>query len=205
MPKVIPEPALPVDTDGMPWIATGPGKSFRPLRFAADGWSELMRLEPGSSVALHRHTGEVHAFNIRGTREILGSGELVRPGGYVYEPAGTVDGWGAVGDEPCVVHIKVAGTIEYLDERPGHRVRQRRNPACRLPGLVPGSRRAPIRTDPRLTRPDSPPRRTLLGPASTETETSRDRSGPHARHARCECRSFQPDLRDGARARSRAR
>ncbi len=113
---VTPEPALPVDTDGTPWIATGPGKSFRPLRFAADGWSELMRLEPGSAVALHRHTGEVHAFNIRGTREILGSGELVGPGGYVYEPAGTVDGWGAVGDEPCVIHIKVAGTIEYLDD-----------------------------------------------------------------------------------------
>jgi quercetin dioxygenase-like cupin family protein len=74
-----------------------------------------MRLEPGSAVALHRHTGEVHAFNIRGTREILGTGELVGPGGYVYEPAGTVDGWGAIGDEPCVVHIKVTGTIEYLD------------------------------------------------------------------------------------------
>jgi len=116
MPQLTPEPALPVDTDGMPWIATGPGKSFRPLRFAADGWSELMRLEPGSAVALHRHTGEVHAFNIHGTREILGSGELVGPGGYVYEPAGTVDGWGAVGDEPCVVHIKVAGIIEYVDD-----------------------------------------------------------------------------------------
>src|SRR5215468_5735675 len=95
------EPARPLDTGSMPWIPTGPGKSFRPLRFAADGWSELMRLEPGSAVALHRHTGEVHAFNISGTREILGSGELVGPGGY--------------GDEPCVVHIKVTGTIEYLD------------------------------------------------------------------------------------------
>ena len=116
MPKLTPEPALPVDTDGMPWIATGPGKSFRPLRFAADGWSELMRLEPGSAVALHRHTGEVHALTISGTREILGSGEMVGPGGYVYEPAGTVDGRGAVGDEPCVVHIKVIGTIEYLDD-----------------------------------------------------------------------------------------
>ena len=115
MTKLTPEPALPVDTDGMPWIPTGTGKSFRPLRFAADGWSELMRLEPGSAVALHRHTGEVHAFNVSGTREILGSGELVGPGSYVYEPAGTVDGWGAVGDEPCVVHIKVAGTIEYVD------------------------------------------------------------------------------------------
>ena len=87
------EPAQPLDTDGMPWIPTGPGKSFRPLRFAADGWSELMRIEPGSTVALHRHSGDVHAFNLAGTREILGTGERVGPGNYVYEPAGTVDGW----------------------------------------------------------------------------------------------------------------
>ena len=110
------EPARPLDTDGMPWIPTRPGKSFRPLRIAADGWSEVMRLEPGSTVALHRHSGEVHAFNLAGTREILGTGERVGPGNYVYEPTGTVDGWGAVGDEPCVVHIKVAGVIEYLGE-----------------------------------------------------------------------------------------
>jgi 2,4'-dihydroxyacetophenone dioxygenase len=108
------EPARPLDTGDMPWIPTGPGKSFRPLRFAADGWSELMRLEPGSAVAVHRHTGEVHAFNLAGAREILGTGERVGPGDYVYEPPGTVDGWGAIGDEPCVVHIKVVGTIEYL-------------------------------------------------------------------------------------------
>jgi hypothetical protein len=110
------ERAWALDTDGMPWIPTGPGKSFRPLRFAADGWSELMRLESGSTVAVHRNTGEVHAFNLSGTREIFGSGERVGPGNYVYEPAGMIDGWGAVGDEPCVVHIKVAGVIEYLDE-----------------------------------------------------------------------------------------
>ena len=103
------EPARPIDTDSMPWIPTGPGKSFRPLRFAADGWSKLMRLEPGSAVALHRHTGEVHAFNLAGTREILGTGERVGPGNYVYEPPGTIDGWAAIGDEPCVVHIKVSG------------------------------------------------------------------------------------------------
>ena len=47
------EPARPLDTGAMPWMPTGPGKSFRPLRFAADGWSELMRLEPGSAVAVH--------------------------------------------------------------------------------------------------------------------------------------------------------
>jgi 2,4'-dihydroxyacetophenone dioxygenase len=114
MQQLTTEPALPLDTASMPWIPTGTGKSFRPLRFTADGWSELMRLEPGSVVALHQHTGELHAFNITGTREILGTGEIVGPGSYVYEPAGTVDTWGATADGPCVVHLAVIGTIEYF-------------------------------------------------------------------------------------------
>jgi hypothetical protein len=110
------EPANPLHTDDMAWIPTGGGKSFRPLRFTADGWSELMRLEPGSLVGLHRHTGDVHAYNLAGTREILSTGETVGPGDYVYEPAGNTDTWQAVGDEPCIVHIKITGAVEYLDE-----------------------------------------------------------------------------------------
>src|SRR5262249_54500938 len=39
------ERAWPLDTENMDWIPTGPGKSFRPLRFAPDGWSALMRLD----------------------------------------------------------------------------------------------------------------------------------------------------------------
>lgn len=97
-------------------IAARPGKSFRPLHFAADGWSELFRLEPRSAVAAHRHTGDVHACNLAGTREVFGTGELGGSGNYVYEPAGAIDRWAAVGDEPCVVHIQVTGMIEYLGE-----------------------------------------------------------------------------------------
>ena len=41
---------------------------LQPLRFEGHGWSELMCLEPGSVVALHRHTGDVHAYNLSGTR-----------------------------------------------------------------------------------------------------------------------------------------
>jgi len=99
-----------------PWIPTGAGKSFRPLHFEPAGWSELMRLEPGSSVATHRHTGAVHAYTLSGARQILGSGELLGPGDFVYEPAGLVDAWQAVGEQPCIVHIQVSGAIEYLDE-----------------------------------------------------------------------------------------
>jgi hypothetical protein len=110
------KPANPLHTDEMAWIPTGGGKAFRPLCFTADGWSELMRLEPGSLVGPHRHTGDVHAYNLAGTRQILNTGELVGPGDYVYEPAGNTDSWQAVGDEPCIVHIKITGAVEYLDE-----------------------------------------------------------------------------------------
>lgn len=136
----------------MPWIPTGPGKSFRPLRFAADGWSELMRLEPGSVVAVHRHIGEVHAFNLAGTREVFGTGEQVCPGNYVYEPAGTVDGWRAIGDEPCVVQIKVADAIEYLggDGQVIESVTAETQRALYLV-LCRGPWRAPSGAEPRLT------------------------------------------------------
>jgi hypothetical protein len=33
---------------------------------------------------------------------------------YVYEPGGTVDAWRAIGDEPCVLHLKITGTIDYI-------------------------------------------------------------------------------------------
>lgn len=110
-----PEPANPLHTMDLPWIPSGPGNSFRPLRFDTASWSELMRVEPGRAIPLHRHTGPVHAFNLSGTRRILGSGELVGPGDYVYEPCGMVDGWEAVGAEPCVIHLHIVGAVEYLD------------------------------------------------------------------------------------------
>jgi len=109
----------PVDTERIPWIPQGPGNSFKPLRFLREdrGWVLLLRLEPGTVIARHRHTGEVHGFNLSGQRKLLETGEVIGPGGYVYEPAHNVDSWMAVGTEPVIVHITVHGAVEYLDER----------------------------------------------------------------------------------------
>lgn len=109
-------PARIADEADLPWIPLSAGKSFKPLRFFSDnrGFVELLRLEPGAAIPLHRHTGEVHAFNLSGSREIC-SGERVGPGGYVYEPAGNVDSWKVTGDEPLVVLVVVHGAVEYLD------------------------------------------------------------------------------------------
>jgi hypothetical protein len=58
----------------------------------------------------------VHALNIAGERKLLETGEIVGPGGYVYEPSGNVDSWMAVGDQPVIVHITAYGAMEYLGE-----------------------------------------------------------------------------------------
>lgn len=117
MPEHFASEAL--DTEGIPWISLGPGESFKPLRFFPSdrGRVLLLRLDPGTVVARHRHTGEVHAYNLAGQRKLLETGEVVGPGGYVYEPAGNVDSWMAVGTEPVVVHILAYGAMEYLDDQ----------------------------------------------------------------------------------------
>ena len=106
-----------LDTASLPWIPLGPGESFKPLRFYPDdrGRALLLRLEPGIAVPRHRHLGEVHVFNLSGRRQ-LDTGEVVEPGGYVYEPAGNVDSWKAVGDEPVIAHIVSFGAMEYLGD-----------------------------------------------------------------------------------------
>lgn len=103
------------DTD-TPWVPLGEGKAFKPLRFLRDnrGFVELLRLEPGVEIGWHRHTGEVHAYNLQGTRE-LHTGECIGPGDYVYEPPGNTDKWRAIGDVPLVVFVVVMGEVEYLD------------------------------------------------------------------------------------------
>ncbi len=99
-----------------PWQATAtPGKTLKLLCCLDDdrGFVELLRMEPGVAMPLHRHTGEIHAYNLSGQRQLC-TGEVVGPGDYVYEPPGNTDAWTVVGDEPMVAFIVVMGTVDYL-------------------------------------------------------------------------------------------
>lgn len=109
-------PAHVLAQEGVPWVPLSAGKSFKPLRFLRDdrGFVELLRLAPGETIPLHRHTGEVHAFNLEGSRKLC-TGEVIWPGDYVYEPVGNIDWWTAVGDVPLTVLVIVMGAVEYLD------------------------------------------------------------------------------------------
>lgn len=105
--------------DALPWQPVRPGFELKLVRGSAsddDARVLLLRLHPGTVIARHRHHGEVHAYNLTGTRQLLDTGELVGPGGYVYEPPGNVDSWAAVGDAPVIVLVIARGALEYLDE-----------------------------------------------------------------------------------------
>ncbi|MBX6369489.1 MAG: cupin domain-containing protein [Rhodospirillales bacterium] len=140
----------PVHAPSMPWIPLREGLSFRPLRFGLDGWALHLRLEPGTTIARHRHTGEVHAYNLSGRRELIETGEIVGPDTYVYEPPGNVDSWRCYGDEPCIVHVSLTGRVEYLDETGNvlhysdtHKSRAAYLDWCRKNGVVPNVPMAP--------------------------------------------------------------
>lgn len=117
-------PARTLAADALPWIpAATPGKWAKPLRFLGErGFVELLRMTPGTVMPLHRHTGEVHVYQLAGRRR-LGSGEVLGPGDYVFEPAGNVDWWEAVGEEDLLALAVVLGTVEFLG--PGGEVRSR--------------------------------------------------------------------------------
>jgi len=125
-------PARFSTTADLPWIPSATqGKASKPLRFFADdrGFVELLRMEPGVVMPLHSHTGEIHAYNLSGSRELC-TGEIIGPGDYVYEPPGNIDWWKIVGDEPMVALVIVMGTVEFLG--PGGIVRARASASTQL-------------------------------------------------------------------------
>lgn len=109
-------PACITSGNSTPWVPSAtPGKSARLLRFLPDdaGFVELLRMEPGVTMPLHRHSGEIHAFNLSGSRQLC-TGEVIGPGDYVYEPPGNTDWWRIVGGDTMVALVVVRGEVEFL-------------------------------------------------------------------------------------------
>jgi uncharacterized protein YdeI (YjbR/CyaY-like superfamily) len=47
--------------------------------FHHEGFVELLRMEPGVATPLHRHSGEIHAYKLGGSRQLC-TGEVIGPG-----------------------------------------------------------------------------------------------------------------------------
>ena len=110
-------PNIP-DAAVLPWMTVSPGFELKVLHGQEDEDTRalLLRLQPGTIVDRHRHTGEVHAITLSGQRKLLDTGEVIGPGGYVYEPPGNEDRWMAIGPEPLLIFVTVRGVIEELDD-----------------------------------------------------------------------------------------
>lgn len=124
-------PARIAAAAAVPWIpSAAPGAWAKPLRFLAGdrGYVELLRMEPGAIMPLHRHSDEAHSYQLGGVRQLCG-GETVGPGDYVYEPPGHIDWWKIVGDEPMTALIVTMGAVEFLG--PGGGLRGRADAASR--------------------------------------------------------------------------
>lgn len=109
---------LPFSLDTLAWLSDGNGVELHLLRGGGDDDTRalLLRVQPGVVIGRHHHTGEVHVLGLAGTRELIETGRRVGPGDYVYEPAGNVDNWRVIGDEPVLLFITARGAIEYLDD-----------------------------------------------------------------------------------------
>ena len=110
---------LSPEIEALPWQLLRPGFEMKLVRGGEtddDTRVQILRLQPGTVIPRHRHTGEIHAINLQGSRKLLDTGEVIGPGGYVYEPPGNNDTWMAVGDEPLVIFLTARGAIEYIDD-----------------------------------------------------------------------------------------
>jgi quercetin dioxygenase-like cupin family protein len=109
--------ATGMGSDALPWISHGAGVSSQLLALFNDngGWVNLLRLEPGARIPLHRHRGEVHSYVLSGRRRIEPEGRLLGAGEYHFEQPGNVDAWAVEGDESLVSLFIVLGLVEYLD------------------------------------------------------------------------------------------
>lgn len=122
------QPPFATRPEDTAWMEIGEGRGLKLLRILPDdaGYAAIMRVDPGHAIPPHRHTGAVHAYNLKGSRRIH-TGDVIGPGGYVFEPPGNIDTWEAIGDEPCLILIVVEGDVEYLTPE-GH-VAERYNAA----------------------------------------------------------------------------
>ncbi|MEU1598436.1 cupin domain-containing protein [Streptomyces sp. NPDC005708] len=103
----------------MPWIPVVDGVSAKPLRFTADGqgWASVVRIDPGSRVPRHRHTGDVQGVVLRGRCRYSPDDPWLEAGAYLHEADGAEDEVLACPEAGAEILFIVAGPrVEYLGD-----------------------------------------------------------------------------------------
>ena len=107
-----------LDGDERLWIPQADGVAYRPILFhvSAGYFVNLLRVRRSGVLRRHRHTGSVHAFNLRGRWHYLEHDWWAEQGAYVYEPPGGTHTLEVPGDvEEMVTLFHVTGSYVYLE------------------------------------------------------------------------------------------
>lgn len=110
--------ALDLDGDPREWIPQAENVAYRPLIFnVSNGYFiNLLKVKRNGVLSRHRHTGAVHAFNLRGRWHYLEHDWWAEEGAYVYEPPGGTHTLEVPDDvEEMVTLFHVTGSYVYVD------------------------------------------------------------------------------------------
>jgi 2,4'-dihydroxyacetophenone dioxygenase len=102
LPPPLPQPTFRFPTEGvpealhrgeneLPFVEFDPGVEMQVLQvdIPTGLWVVRMRMQPGATLATHKHSGEVYAFTLSGAWKYLEYEAVNRAGSYLYEPAGS--------------------------------------------------------------------------------------------------------------------
>ncbi len=112
--------ALHRNDENLPWVSDTPGYSFKLAHVDLDSglWVVRTRLEPGTALQTHRHTGNVLGFTIAGKWHYREYQHEYRRGSHIFEPANSVHTLEAPpdGEEPADIWFAVWGANLLLDD-----------------------------------------------------------------------------------------
>lgn len=101
------------------WIPYGEGVWFQACHFnvSGGGFSNILKIMPGSKLPPHYHVSTVHGFTLRGSWRYLEHDWVATPGTYIFEPPGeahtlVVD---ADNPEPMMTFFVLSGGLIYID------------------------------------------------------------------------------------------
>lgn len=99
---------ITISADQGEWIGIGPGVCFKKLLRSANVVADLIRMEPGSSLAGHEHPEPEECICLEG--EVLLNGTLVRAGDFHFAPRGSPHGpiYSPTG---CLLYVRTAHAV----------------------------------------------------------------------------------------------
>lgn len=99
------------------WVPIRPGVALRPMMFdiTNGGWSNLLRIGAGESLACHYHTQPVHGFTLKGSWRYLEHNWVAREGTYIFEPPGEMHTLLADAKTGMTTFFVTRGALIYAD------------------------------------------------------------------------------------------